>query len=92
MRGGGGDFGQGGGIVGGVADEILRPGRGRKFRCHGSPAERTYASDLCRGSWRKRSRTPSCARAFSLCHFSLATKLGEFGFLSFASWPEQQLL
>ncbi len=87
MRGGGEDFGQGGGIVGGVQRR-----RSRNFRCHGSPAERTYAGDLRRGPRRKRSRASSCARAFYLCHFSLAIKLGAFGFLSLASWPEQQFL
>ncbi len=58
LRGGGEDFGQGGGIVGGVADELRRRRRSINFRCHGSPAERTYVADLRRGSWRKRKRMP----------------------------------
>jgi hypothetical protein len=57
LRGRGEDFG-------GVADELRRRRRSRNFPFHGSPAERTYAGDLRRGSWRKRRRTPSCARAF----------------------------
>jgi len=45
------DFGQGGGIIKGVANELRRQRRNRKFCCHGSQAESTYANDLHCGSW-----------------------------------------
>ncbi len=51
LRGGGEDFGQGGGILEGVAEELRRRRRSRIFRFHG------FAR-------RKLRRTPSCARAF----------------------------
>jgi len=53
-RGEGEDFGQGGGMLGGVAEELRRQRRSRNFDFHGSPAERIYAGEELR--WQRRSR------------------------------------
>jgi len=45
-RGEGEDFGQGGGMLGGVAEELRRQRRSRNFDFHGSPAERICAKNL----------------------------------------------
>jgi len=63
-RGGGEDFGPGGGIRGGVADTLCWRRQSRIFLFHGSPANRTYGGDLCGESWRKQRCTPSYVWAF----------------------------